>query len=338
MASIVDLLLENQTLCMGADLEDNSTWKMECSYCIEQLALGNDTLETPSWELLEGTNCSFCREQLIGDCAGFIAAMNRQRTMTMIPVIIFMMVMMLVGLCGNSVVIVVHYYRSQKTTDNMFMAALASIDFLSCLLLHPYVISKFFYFYDPGVVTCKAFEFLIHASLSIQSLTLMGVAIKRHFSITRPLQSMKISSYSVYFIPLAVVVGTVVSVPITVFYGGKTVWFGPVKTYVCHYSDYFDGSSHQTLYSFWMFLTMAAILTVLITLYSHIACMISKRRRQVGPEMDADFKKQTTSSLRSTGDGRDSQEAGNSAMAQLQLPSKKGKVQAHEEDTAGKVC
>ena len=49
--------------------------------------------------------------------------------------------------------------------------------------MHPYVIYKLIYFYDSlAGATCKLFEFLIHAGLSVQILVLLSVSIDRYTS------------------------------------------------------------------------------------------------------------------------------------------------------------
>ena len=82
------------------------------------------------------------------------------------PVSVFMIILMLIGLFDNAIVMFVYWFKRNKTIANYFMAILGLVDFLSCLLIHPYVIYKLFHFYNPSVVVCKLFELHILEVLS----------------------------------------------------------------------------------------------------------------------------------------------------------------------------
>ena len=116
-----------------------------------------------------------------------IRRLNKEFAMLMVPVELLMGVLMLVGILGNTLVLIVYILRKRKTTAQNYIVYLAAIDLLACVVIHPYVIYKLFNNYNQTwTVACKIFEFIVHTSLALSGLTLMVIAVDRYLAICRP--------------------------------------------------------------------------------------------------------------------------------------------------------
>ena len=187
-------------LMLGAAAGNSSLAELsKCWACEEQLRFSDQLLEN----LSSSTNCTECLENV---CSNFVAKQNWNRSQSMVLVAAFMGVLMLLGIPGNMIVLVVYYFKQNKTTANKFMMALASIDLHACLVIHPYIISKLFSFYSPITLVCKVFEYLIYVSQASQGLTLIAVAVDRYYAVMKPL-AFGYADKAAYMIPICFGVG-----------------------------------------------------------------------------------------------------------------------------------
>ena len=60
----------------------------------------------------------------------FVDEINRSQAVLMLPVTIFMVTLMIVGLCGNFIVVAVFVRKKNKSIANYFMLSLAAIDLI----------------------------------------------------------------------------------------------------------------------------------------------------------------------------------------------------------------
>ena len=60
----------------------------------------------------------------------FVDEINRSQAVLMLPVTIFMVTLMIVGLCGNLIVVTVFAGKKNKSIANYFMLSLAAIDLI----------------------------------------------------------------------------------------------------------------------------------------------------------------------------------------------------------------
>ena len=213
--------------------------------------------------------------------------LNEEFADLMMPVVALMIVLMIVGIFGNTLVFIVYLHRNHRTTANIFIMYLAGTDLMACVVIHPYVIYKLFHNYDQTWTgACKIFEFAIHASLAISGLTLLAIAIDRYLAICRPVKFLDFHKHIYKFIIASFTVGIVGSSPMLVFYGSKPEAM-LVKDYLfiqykCEYTEEFTGSA-MTGYS--IFVVMAFLLEVIamIVLYQQVAVVAYRSRRRIKP-------------------------------------------------------
>ena len=60
----------------------------------------------------------------------FVDEINHSQAVLMLPVTIFMVTLMIVGLCGNFIVVTVFVRKKNKSIANYFMLSLAAIDLI----------------------------------------------------------------------------------------------------------------------------------------------------------------------------------------------------------------
>lgn len=199
-----------------------------------------------------------------------------------------MFVVMVTGLFSNGLVVIVYSTKKNKNVPNYFLWSLAWVDFLSCALLHPYIIFKLFNFYGGDVWYCKVMEFFNNSALGIQCCLLFSVAVDRSYAVFRPLRFASSYSRACAFIVLSVATGLIVGIPVPVFYGQKSVVveYGPLcvlDTTVCHYNDQYQDSTAQQAYSNTILALMMTGLCVMAALYIKISLVVYKKRRVVVP-------------------------------------------------------
>ena len=213
---------------------------------------------------------------------------NEAHAAQMIPVIVMMILFMLVGLLGNSVVICMYRERKQKTSANTFVMFLACIDLFACVAIHPYVTHKVFNFYNQTwTAVCKFFEFLVHINLLMSGLTLMLIAVDRFLAICRPVKYLKFDEHIMKAICSTSFISIVASVPILEFYGSSQTKFdiddGIFVGYSCHYQKKYIGSMAMGLFSAFIVCGFLVVIVAMSILYKSVAVVAYKSRRGVCP-------------------------------------------------------
>ena len=213
--------------------------------------------------------------------------LNEEFSNLMMPVVALMFVLMIIGIFGNTVVLIVYLHRNHRTTANIFIMYLAGTDLMACVAIHPYVIYKLFRNYDQTWTgACKMFEFAIHASLAISGLTLLAIAIDRYLAICRPVKFLDFHKHIYKFIIASFTLGILGSTPLLVFYGSKPEAI-LVKDYFfiqykCEYTAEYTGAA-MTGYSAFVCASFLLEVIVMTVLYKQVAVVAYRSRRRVNP-------------------------------------------------------
>lgn len=106
--------------------------------------------------------------------------LNDEVAMELLPVILFIGVLVILGVVGNSVAIYVFSFRLRKSTQNFLIATLAVFDVLTSLLSMPMEIVVLRYFYTfRFVFMCRLLRFLQVFTSLASCLTLGIIGIDR---------------------------------------------------------------------------------------------------------------------------------------------------------------
>lgn len=92
-----------------------------------------------------------------------------------------------VGTTGNAFVLYVFSRKKDKNTSTIFILALASIDFVTCLFLIPFtIVVEFMHKRINSDAMCKVYQFFITSHVPFSAFIMVAIAFDRYFCICRP--------------------------------------------------------------------------------------------------------------------------------------------------------
>lgn len=92
-----------------------------------------------------------------------------------------------VGTTGNAFVLYVFSKKKDKNTSTVFILALASIDFVTCVFVIPFTIFvEFMYKKVDNDAVCKIYQFFITSNVPFSAFIMVAIAIDRYLCICRP--------------------------------------------------------------------------------------------------------------------------------------------------------
>ena len=92
-----------------------------------------------------------------------------------------------IGTTGNAFVLYVFSRKKDKNTSTIFILALASIDFVTCLFLIPFtIVVEFMYKRINSDIMCKVYQFFITSHVPFSAFIMVAIAFDRYFCICRP--------------------------------------------------------------------------------------------------------------------------------------------------------
>ncbi|CAH1802388.1 unnamed protein product [Owenia fusiformis] len=240
-------------------------------------------------DLANATNIS-----IVGFDLDFVAKRNDLFVKENILVVIFMFFVMIIGSFGNLLVLIVHRTKFMKRTGTYYMYILAGIDFVSCIVIHPYVIHKLFYFYGQSVKRCKISYFFTHISVVVQVFLLTAIAIDRFYTMNKPLDFKKAYKRMRAFVGTSFVGGIILSTPIIELYGIKTVeLMEENKRYdghTCYYSDFYEGTKTKKVFQYFRMMVFIVCAVVIVIMYVKIARTL-RRIRPIGMDIISNHKR-----------------------------------------------
>ncbi|XP_059175218.1 uncharacterized protein LOC131955214 [Physella acuta] len=114
----------------------------------------------------------------------YLAHLQLYSTYTMIPAIIFLGVLYIVGIIGNSIVLFVYSQRFRSTASGTFIMAIAVFDLMANLVLIPGDIHSMFHHWDFDMVyPCKLRLYGHAVTYAASSLFLVALAVTRSYLI-----------------------------------------------------------------------------------------------------------------------------------------------------------
>ncbi|KAL3858560.1 hypothetical protein ACJMK2_013145 [Sinanodonta woodiana] len=221
----------------------------------------------------EGENQNFQLERL-----------EKEMVLQNIGGIIFVSLLMIVGLGGNSVAIFVYLRKYKQSSYRTFIVSLAIVDLATCCapmmivvlgLIYP--ISLF------SIWACKMGSFLIYSMCIGSSAILVTIAGERYRKICVP-HGMQLSArMSKYICIFDVVLGIVLALPAAVLYGNKSVRNGLNKSVgsECGFSDDFQNTKYPVYFKTSFLLFVFATLIALSSIYALIGKQIFRMKKSL---------------------------------------------------------
>ncbi|KAK7503398.1 hypothetical protein BaRGS_00005319, partial [Batillaria attramentaria] len=209
--------------------------------------------------------------------------LNDQRAIYFLPAVIWVILLMVVGIIGNSLVIYVYRRRFKRTSSNYFILTMAIFDLVACLIGMPtevYDLLKPFTFYSE--FGCKVFRSAENFSIYGSVVVLVEIAFDRYFKICRPLMVIRLFTIKVLCV-VAVFLAVLFATPSFVLYGiRRTDTPVPgVRGYDCSISDEYRQTTFEKTYFIVLAVVFVVTLIILTVLYVRIWYELRQRRRLV---------------------------------------------------------
>ncbi|KAK3610602.1 hypothetical protein CHS0354_009055 [Potamilus streckersoni] len=145
--------------------------------------------------------------------------LNDKKTALYIPIFVFLLGVMIVGLVGNCLVLYVYSKKFRRTSSNYFILTMAVFDLLACVIGLPTEIYDVTHTYTfSNSVLCKVLRYTESVTVYGSVILLLEIGIDRYFKICRPLMMMEIRTIKILCI-LAGVVALLIAIPAVILFG-----------------------------------------------------------------------------------------------------------------------
>lgn len=149
---------------------------------------------------------------------------NLEFMRSMSPTLAYLILLMVLGLVGNTLVFIVYYRRFKPSTTRMYVLAMSVCDIFNNLLALPSDIFETRFHYDfESVAACKFFGYITRFLALYGGCILVAVALDRHRKICHPTKKQKSVRYVYIELASLAVFTLCLSVPFAVLRGLQTV-------------------------------------------------------------------------------------------------------------------
>lgn len=210
------------------------------------------------------------------EITAILSLLNYERALYNIPAMIWVGLLMVVGVIGNSLVVYVYRRRFKKTSSNYFILSMAIFDLIACLVGMPteiYDLNNPYTFYSSaGCKILRGCEVLtVYGSATV----LVEIAFDRYFKICRPLMIVSLSKIRMLCV-FAVILAVVLSIPALILFGINRVPTSVlhVEGYDCSIARHYKDSTFQTVHYITLgvliFLTFVSLTAIYIRIWLEI--------------------------------------------------------------------
>ncbi|KAK6177485.1 hypothetical protein SNE40_015577 [Patella caerulea] len=215
---------------------------------------------------------------------------HEETTVRVLPAMIFIGILGIVGLFGNTLVIIVYAKYFKHNPSRIFIISVAVFDLISNVLCIPGEIVDLKYsFRFQNAALCKYFRFNNVFAAASSMAMLVIICIERYLKMCRPFKPQIELRVAYKLVGIVASVSFVSSLPAIMVYGVKTKRIKKngieIDAYDCDISDDYQGSVWPSIYKAGQFLTFLVFAVILIVLYSLIGLAIyrhKKRRSSLG--------------------------------------------------------
>lgn len=216
----------------------------------------------------------------ISDNRTLLRQMNDDMFASLMPVVVFLVMLMLVGTIGNILVIYVYGWRLKSTTQNFLFTWMAVTDLMKCLLGLPFEIVDLRneYLYENSAA-CKLMRFLL-VLLTLMSVNLLTcIAVDRYRRVCKPLYRQIEKYHAKIGLLLSSLVALIVAGPALFLYGLRTVnTLVGVRGQECSVQDKHNGQPFHIAYQVAEVTIFVFFLATLVYLYRGIWVEISRHK------------------------------------------------------------
>ena len=202
-----------------------------------------------------------------------IHVLNRDETVRLIPIIIYLITVCLFGLCGNGLSLYIFTTDFKRSNSRMFFIYLSSIEIFACIVLIPFDVAAMFrQLTFRSTYLCVTYIFLLIFQVSIAGDALVIIAVDRWRKICHPFQWQLTYKLSKFLCITIVFFGFAESVPSLWLYGIHPVHVVDynITGYECSISDNARATVYPVLYITMFWLVTIIRITLLSVLYYRI--------------------------------------------------------------------
>lgn len=207
-------------------------------------------------------------------------SMTRRQVSLSVPVICFIILLMVTGFCGNSLVILTYVKRLEKSSTNLFIFCLAVFDLVNCCISLPLQVNDLLnpYENDQSYV-CKTHEFIVHMADIAAGCIIICISFDRYLRIARPHKGISVRGSKVAICIVCITAFVLSSLTFYV-YGTETVTFeGYSKELIgkrCGTSETAKGTVVPLLFRTLILFCFALGVLILLTVYMLLGIKVRK--------------------------------------------------------------
>lgn len=203
---------------------------------------------------------------------------------TRIPVRVFIGVIAILGMIGNSHVLFLYYARFKKTTYRCFVLSLAVIDLIGCCVSMPFeMVDESLPYSYSDTVSCKIFRFVNFCVALSCAFTLVLIASERYRKICKPYETQMTESRAKRYVAVVIISTVVVSLPVLYIYGTKTIKLNEVyEGRECTWGDHMkDRPLFGYAYAGFITLLILVCMISLSVIYTIIGLSLKRHERRI---------------------------------------------------------
>lgn len=197
--------------------------------------------------------------------------LNEELFQLHIPALIFIVFGIVVGIIGNSLVLLIYKTKFRRSNHRYFILFLAFFDFIACAVGMPFLVSslRLPYLIESAAV-CKTMRYVSYAVNNSSGLLLLVVSIERYRKICRPLKKQLSSNQILYLCLVVALISAILAIPSAIFYGESTIdtGVGNITGTQCYVEDERRDSPLFEIYM--LVLLMEALICIIIFIILYV--------------------------------------------------------------------
>jgi len=135
-------------------------------------------------------------------------------------VVCYLSVLAVVGSAGNALVLYVFSKKKDKLTSTLFIIALATVDFITCLVVIPFTMyMEIVDFHVSSDFFCKLYQFFITCNIPFSALIMVAIAVDRYLCICQPFTRLLTLGRAKVLIGLLAAVAATLGACVAMFFG-----------------------------------------------------------------------------------------------------------------------
>ncbi|XP_025101498.1 uncharacterized protein LOC112568413 [Pomacea canaliculata] len=212
----------------------------------------------------------------------YLEKLNYETFIKLFPLVVILLVLIVVGVCGNLLVFLVYLKQFKASATRVFVLAMAVCDFMTNLFVLPWMIQDTRYRYTSKDPVCKMKRSLAVFPIVMSFLILTCVALDRRRRICQIHKRQLSERQAIYLLIVQFIVTSVAVFPFNTFVrgeasGDKSSWNRGDHMRVCKHPS---GRKVKEVYGIMMGIGYGAAFVLLLASYLHISYRIYQQKKK----------------------------------------------------------